>query len=142
MKLAWLIALLLAAPAATAAVYKWKDEEGHLHFSDRPVPGAEAAELKPITFTGMPVIGEIADAQAATSHLRMYGTKWCGVCRKARAWLASHHIAYDDIDVEASTQAEQDFVRAGGTAYPFFVAGRQTMLGFSENKIHQLIGGR
>ena len=30
--------LWLAAPAAAAAVYKWVDPQGHVHYSDRPPP--------------------------------------------------------------------------------------------------------
>lgn len=139
---AWLVALLVIATPASAAIYKWKDEQGQVHFSDRPVAGAETAELQPITFTGMPVIGDLGTGADSAPRLRMYGTRWCGVCRKARQWLASHHVAYDDIDVEASDAARVEFKRAGGSAYPFFVAGRRTLLGFSEDRINQLLAGR
>ena len=43
-----LIALLAAAPAV-AATYKWVDKDGKVHYSDKPQPGAEKVELKPLT---------------------------------------------------------------------------------------------
>ena len=36
---------LLAAGAALAQAYKWTDEDGVIHYSDRPVEGAEKVEL-------------------------------------------------------------------------------------------------
>ena len=43
---AWLLILLSTAGLATAAeVYRWVDETGQVHFSDRPQEGAERVEL-------------------------------------------------------------------------------------------------
>lgn len=39
------IAILLGAGAVLAQAYKWVDEDGVVHFSDRPQPGAEQVEL-------------------------------------------------------------------------------------------------
>lgn len=47
-----LIAGLLAAFAGYADVYRWVDENGQVHFSDRPREGAERVELQePQTFS-------------------------------------------------------------------------------------------
>jgi Domain of unknown function (DUF4124) len=37
--------LLLCACSASAQVYKWVDEDGVVHYSDQPVPGAERIDL-------------------------------------------------------------------------------------------------
>lgn len=37
---------LLAAAGALAEAYKWTDENGVVHYSDRPEPGAEVVELE------------------------------------------------------------------------------------------------
>lgn len=47
-------ALLLAA-AATAGTYKWVDKDGKVHYSDKPVEGAEAVELPTIPTYESPV---------------------------------------------------------------------------------------
>ena len=39
-----MVSMLLAVPAAPAAVYKWVDEDGRVHFGDRPV-GEDAARV-------------------------------------------------------------------------------------------------
>ena len=41
-----LIAALLPA-LATAEIYRWTDEQGRVHFGQRPVAGAEPVEVKP-----------------------------------------------------------------------------------------------
>ncbi|HEY8538135.1 MAG TPA: DUF4124 domain-containing protein [Steroidobacteraceae bacterium] len=46
MRTALMLLALLAAPAfATQTVWKWVDERGVTHYSDRPVPGAERVEI-------------------------------------------------------------------------------------------------
>jgi hypothetical protein len=46
MRTALMLMALLAAPAfATQTVWKWVDEKGVTHYSDRPVPGAERLEI-------------------------------------------------------------------------------------------------
>jgi hypothetical protein len=51
-----LIALMIALPAGTASavtVWRWVDQNGVVHYSDRPVEGAERIELSSAqTFTG------------------------------------------------------------------------------------------
>lgn len=41
-RLAVLLILLLAAPAASAEVYQWVDQQGRVHYGDRPAPGVPA----------------------------------------------------------------------------------------------------
>ncbi len=48
-KAAAFLGMLLVASASSATVYKWKDEEGRVHYSDRPVEGAEVVKSVPLT---------------------------------------------------------------------------------------------
>src|SRR5690554_3399157 len=50
----WLVLITLVAGTSSAAtVWKWVDENGVTHYSDRPVEGAEAIEIGPAqTFPG------------------------------------------------------------------------------------------
>ena len=49
MKRLILLPLLLAAAAANAAVYKWTDAQGRVHFSDKPVQDATTVQDKVAT---------------------------------------------------------------------------------------------
>lgn len=67
------IALLVLVPVALAGTYKWVDKDGNVHYSDKPVEGAEAVELpEPMVFDApkvqlrAPGQGE-ADEQKVTS---------------------------------------------------------------------------
>lgn len=42
-----LFAALLAAPCATAGIYRWVDSEGNVHFGSQPRAGAEQVEVRP-----------------------------------------------------------------------------------------------
>ncbi|NND54667.1 MAG: DUF4124 domain-containing protein [Gammaproteobacteria bacterium] len=44
------VLLLLCAGAVSAQVYKWVDEDGVVHYSDQPHPGAERVDIKQNTF--------------------------------------------------------------------------------------------
>ena len=44
---------LLAASAALAQAYRWVDEDGVVHYSDRPEPGAEQVDLPTANSTAM-----------------------------------------------------------------------------------------
>lgn len=45
-KLPFLLALLLALPAAATEVYRWVDEAGQAHYSDQWQPGAEKLRIE------------------------------------------------------------------------------------------------
>lgn len=48
--------LLVLPPLALAGTYKWTDKDGNVHYSDKPVEGAQEVELpKPTTFSAPPV---------------------------------------------------------------------------------------
>ncbi|GAB4487686.1 MAG: mycoredoxin [Anaerolineales bacterium] len=44
------------------------------------------------------------------SQIVLYGTAWCGDCRRARNIFAQMNIPYLDIDIDADQQA-QEFVK-------------------------------
>jgi glutaredoxin-like protein len=40
-----------------------------------------------------------------TKQIIIYGTNWCGDCRRSKRFLDAHHIAYQWIDVERDAKA-------------------------------------
>lgn len=61
-----LAALILVLPlhAAAAAVYKWTDKKGNVHYSDKPRPGAKLVEQPPAKPAASPA-SPAPDAKAA-----------------------------------------------------------------------------
>ena len=47
-------ALVLTASLALGQAYRWVDENGVVHYSDRPQPGAEEVELEPAPAVNIP----------------------------------------------------------------------------------------
>jgi hypothetical protein len=47
-------ALVLASSVALAQAYRWVDENGVIHYSDRPQPGAQEVELETAPAVGIP----------------------------------------------------------------------------------------
>jgi hypothetical protein len=58
--------LLIATPLLAASVWKWRDANGVVHFSDQPVPGAEQVSIQSSsTFIASPIAS--ARSSAASS---------------------------------------------------------------------------
>lgn len=54
--LALLLAFLFPASVAAGEIWRWVDEDGSVHYSDRPRPGAERVQIgTPQTFTPPPI---------------------------------------------------------------------------------------
>jgi hypothetical protein len=58
------IALLLAASVALAQAYRWVDENGVVHYSDRPQAGAEEVELESAPAVSIPAPRRTVAARA------------------------------------------------------------------------------
>jgi len=44
----------------------------------------------------------------------MYGAAWCGDCRRSKAYLDSHNVEYNYIDVEADESASEKVIEING----------------------------
>lgn len=65
MRLFFLFASLLAAQPAAADAYRWVDEDGVVHYSDRPRDGAERVELSDANTVGIRTPSRRSQANAA-----------------------------------------------------------------------------
>ena len=95
-----LLLLLLCACTASAQVYKWVDEDGVVHYSDQPVPGAERIDLP--TRSSAPPAAAAARPAAATP-----------AARPAPASRPAAPFSYTSLSV-ASPAAEQTLWNIGG----------------------------
>lgn len=76
----------------------------------------------------------------------VYGTKWCGFCKRARAYLADRNIPFVDRDVERDPGANAEILRkcaANGVNYnggvPVIDVRGHILLGFSAKAIEQAL---
>ncbi|MCO6441991.1 MAG: DUF4124 domain-containing protein [Nitrococcus mobilis] len=61
------VLFLLAALPAVAVVYKWTDEKGGVHFSDKPHPGAKRLDLEQPPVISLPPVEEAPSAAPRAS---------------------------------------------------------------------------
>jgi mycoredoxin len=47
-----------------------------------------------------------------SQRTRLYATKWCGDCRRARLFLKEKKIAYEELDIDADPEAAKFVMQA------------------------------
>lgn len=126
--LQFLFAAILSG-AVAGEIYKWKDKNGNVFFSDRPpaVGDAEVISLKeepapkpatqPKVGSGKPIGGNRDEKRAYSSiKVILYETSWCGYCRKAREYLQSLGVDLVAYDVESNPSMGAEMLRKSGGA--------------------------
>lgn len=131
--------LALAWHSAEAdKVYKWTDAEGRIHFSDHPVDGADAREMKIRSFSGAAEVA-VNGTDFGAREVRMLSATWCGVCKQAKAYFAGKGVYVSEYDVETSEIGRQEYQRLGGKGVPIILVGKQRMDGFSAAKLDEML---
>ena len=146
-RLCWMVLLAACALPAAAGVYKWTDTEGRVHYSDSPPPDRKADQVKikvrsitgPATVSALPAAAKKPASSAGKERVRMYTTAWCGYCKKAKAHLAAKRVPYDEVDVEASETARNEFTQIGGRGVPVILVGSQRMDGFDAVRLDAML---
>lgn len=72
----------------------------------------------------------------------VYGTSWCPYCKEVRTLLKKHNIAFQDLDIEQSEEALNQFSQLGGEGVPVIVFNDSMIQGFHKDllleKVSQL----
>lgn len=103
--------------------------------------GDEAPSRGPIRLVaGANGEGPAPTRAASTVVVTIYTTSWCGVCRRAKAWMSARGVSYVEKDVEASAAYASEW-RALGTnnAVPTTVVDRTVLVGFSESRFQDAL---
>lgn len=127
--------MVLACTLADAQVYRWVDEDGKVHFSDRkPVAeNSEEVELKSINSYEAVEI-KPAPRSADNGHqprVVMYATDWCPYCAKARKHFADNGIRYTEYDIDKDPAARRRYEAMDATGVPVILVGDTRINGFS-----------
>lgn len=87
--------------------------------------------------------GEQAGASGATSmpSIVMYCRSWCHDCKRAREWLDTHGIEYEEIDVDLDVEARERAARLneGRLHTPTFEIGEGVCVDFRPEQIRELL---
>ncbi|MBL4850730.1 MAG: DUF4124 domain-containing protein [Gammaproteobacteria bacterium] len=144
-----LIALLLVTPLlfiglANAELFKWKDDDGRIFYSDQPSPDkkAEVVEYKARQASVSTSSDQDANNKSANRKtVVMYSATWCGVCKKAKAYFAAEGISYKDYDIENSRKGRADYKRLKGTGIPIIMVDKERLNGFSRGRFEKVYEG-
>ncbi len=137
---------LLCLGTSHAEIYKWVDNAGNTHFSDKPTAGNNSEQINldvipasksvPTFMRNKPnsavPMSKPTPKNKSKKKVVMYSTSWCGYCKKARNYFKKKGISFVDYDVEKLPSRMREFKKLGGTGYPLIIiGGKQKMLGFS-----------
>ncbi|HEY2394855.1 MAG TPA: glutaredoxin family protein [Rudaea sp.] len=59
----------------------------------------------------------------------LYSAMWCGYCRRAKAYLADHGIAYLNVDIDTD-DGRAAFANVGSGGIPLLMSGKKRVRGF------------
>ena len=137
----FLLLLLFTANSQAGGIYKWTDENGRIHFTDKPPVHEKSKEVKvkPNNYSARPIPtstnttskNKIQKKKKRPLKVTMYSTEWCGVCKRAKAYFKKKGIRYKEYDIEKNEKAKRDYKRLGGKGVPLIVSGKKKMSGFS-----------
>lgn len=136
------VVLLCGAASSTAAVYKWIDSEGNVHFGDKPPVEeiSESVDIKVNSYTPSPISAEAATEKepGAKKEVIMYGAEWCGVCKQAERYFKKNKIPYKEYDIEKSRKGKRDYKKMNGRGVPIIMVDGQRMNGFTPARFKAL----
>lgn len=126
------LSLLLCVSSAGAQVYKWTDNKGVVHYSDKPHAGAGALAAPSSEAPGPALPYELA--QAAKRHpVTLYTTAGCGICDQGRAYLKARGIPFLEKTVDSDADAAKLKEAGGNGQLPLLLVGRSKLTGFEQD---------
>lgn len=126
----------MASPPLSAEIFKYVDDNGNIHFTDKPPreQKVEEVEVRINSYTSPEIVPFEA---SVTTRVRkgkvvMYSTQWCGYCKKARIYFRKNKIPFIEYDTETSEKGRRDYKTLDGHGVPIILVGKKRMNGFSE----------
>lgn len=131
--------LLFSTTNATgASVYKWRDANGKLHFSDKE-PANQKSDNITINYH-VPSGNTKKKLEKQYPKIIMYTTEWCPVCKRAKKFFRRNNIPYINKDVEKSIVAKKEYKALRGTGVPLIYIGETRISGFSKARVRRILG--
>ncbi|MES9898761.1 MAG: glutaredoxin family protein [Sedimenticola sp.] len=132
MKIAILLIIsVFVCEPALAEVFKWTDERGKVHFSDKKPQRLESSEVK-LKINTYKSVSYDASIFNTGKKVVMYSTSWCVYCKKAKKYFKKNNIRFTEYDIENNSKAKRQYKKMGATGVPVILVGNKRMNGFSE----------
>jgi len=129
--------LLAVTQPVSAEIFRWVDEDGEVHFSDKEPLNQEAEDIeaKINSYKGVRFIHSTYDTG---KNVVMYSTSRCGYCKKARKYFKQKNIKFTEYDIEKSSKGKRDFKKLGAKGVPVILVGKKRMNGFSRQGFERI----
>lgn len=132
------LALAILSPTdVAAAIYKWVDEDGRTHYSDKKPDHLNHAARELDLRSHMSSVVSKSNV-AATDKVVMYSASWCGVCKAARQYFKAKRIPFMEYDIEKHAKGTRDYRDLKGKGVPIVLLGEQRMDGFSAESFERM----
>jgi glutaredoxin len=134
--LIFLVFLFISTESA-AEIYKWTDDKGKVHFSDKEPRHQKSSEvrLKINTYESVNYDTSIFDTG---KKVIMYSTSWCAYCKKAKRYFKRKGIPFTEYNIENNMTAKRQYKKMGATGVPVILVGNKRMNGFSEKGFERI----
>ena len=135
MKRALMGIVLLAAGLAQAQMYRWVDQDGKVHFTDRPPPPHVAKEVQQRKLTAPPASKAMSYAmrQAAENYpVILHVGADCKACQEGREFLTRRGIPFTEKTVASNEEIEalKQLLGSGDAMVPVLQVGTKTSKGY------------
>jgi glutaredoxin len=122
--------ILLASSAVSSEVYKWREKDGNIIFSDTPPPPGVEVEIKEFKEKASdgpkgkeninlpkPKSESFKEKRSYSDvNVIMYMTSWCPYCDKARTYLRSLDVTLVEYNIEQDKKKREEMlVKSGGS---------------------------
>jgi glutaredoxin len=134
-----LLLFLFFSSFCSAEIYKWTDEKGQVHFSDKSDSSrpSDSVEIKvqinsyeSVSYETL-INDQENSGQEQDRNVIMYSTSWCKYCAKARRYFEASSIPFTEYDIEKDATAKQEYDELGAKGVPVILVGNKRMNGFS-----------
>lgn len=140
LSLLYLLLAFAADPAlAGSGIYKVVGPDGRISFTDKSpdaAAGQTAEALKITTWSGSPTAGSNLEP---VKRVTLISAQWCGQCTKAKAYLKSKGIAYDEWDIDVSDYARGRMKALNAKGVPVILYQSRHLVGFSPESLDNLL---
>lgn len=73
-------------------------------------------------------------------EVKVYSTPTCPYCTRAKEYLSSKGVTFDNVDVSADRAAGEEMVKISGQmGVPVIVAGDEVIIGFDKGAINKAL---
>ncbi len=76
-----------------------------------------------------------SSANITSQKVILYGTTWCGYCKKTRQFLKENNIAFTEFDIEHSHEGRRRYDAINGNGVPVLEVNNMVIQGYAPEAI-------